>query len=47
MVGQVPVFISLRNGVAQLHLQALGSLLIASYDSQGNGGGIQPRLHTG
>jgi hypothetical protein len=23
------------------------SLFVASYDSQGHGGGIQPRLHTG
>jgi hypothetical protein len=40
--GQVPVFISLRNMVAQLYPQPLGSLLIASYDSQG-GGCIQTR----
>jgi hypothetical protein len=33
-----PVFISLRNRVAQLYPQALGSLLVASYDSQGCGG---------
>jgi hypothetical protein len=32
---QVPVFISPRNRVAQLHPQALGSLLVPSYDSQG------------
>jgi hypothetical protein len=38
--GQVPVFISPRNRVAQLYPQALGSLYIASYDSQGYGGGI-------
>jgi hypothetical protein len=44
--GQVPVFISPRNGVAQLYPQAPGSLFIASYDSQGYGGGIRPRLHT-
>jgi hypothetical protein len=36
--GQVPVFISSRNRVAQLYPQALGSLFVASYDS---------RLHTG
>jgi hypothetical protein len=29
--------------VAQLHLQALGFLFVASYDSQGYGGGIRPR----
>jgi hypothetical protein len=45
--GQVPVFISLRNRVARLHPQALGSLSVVSYDSQGSGGGIRPRLHTG
>jgi hypothetical protein len=45
--GQVPVFISPRKRVARLYPQALGSLFIASYDSQGYGGGIQPRLHTG
>jgi hypothetical protein len=27
--------------------QALGSLFVASYDSQGYGGGMRPRLHTG
>jgi hypothetical protein len=45
--GQVPVFIYLRNTVAQLHPQVLGSLFVASYDSQGYGGDIRPRLHTG
>jgi hypothetical protein len=45
--GQVPVFISPTNRVAQLYPQALGSLFVASYDSQGYGGGIRPRLHTG
>jgi hypothetical protein len=45
--GQVPVFISPRNRVAQLYPQALGSLLVASYDSQGYGGGIRTRLHAG
>jgi hypothetical protein len=44
---QVPVFISPKNRVAQLYPQALGSLFVASYDSQGYGGGIRPRLHTG
>jgi hypothetical protein len=39
--GQVPVFISLRNRVAQLYPQALGSLFVASYGSQGYGGGIK------
>jgi hypothetical protein len=45
--GQVPVFISSRNRVAQLYPQAPGSLFFASYDSQGYGGGIRPRLRTG
>jgi hypothetical protein len=43
--GQVPVFISPRNRVAQLYPQALGSLFIASYNSQGYGGGIRTRLY--
>jgi hypothetical protein len=33
--GQVPVYISPRNRVAQLYLGALGSVFVASYDSQG------------
>jgi hypothetical protein len=45
--GQVPVFISPRNRVAQLHPQALGSIFVASLDSKGYGGGNLPRLHTG
>jgi hypothetical protein len=45
--GQVPVCISPRNRVARLYPQALGSLFVASYDSQGYGGGIRLRLHTG
>jgi hypothetical protein len=45
--GQVPVFISSRNRVARLYPQAMGSLFVASYNSQGYGGGIRPRLHTG
>jgi hypothetical protein len=32
--------------MAQLYPQALGSLFVASYDSQGYGGGIRTRLHT-
>jgi hypothetical protein len=43
--GQIPVFISLRNRVAQLYPQALDSLFVTSYDSQGYSGGIRPRLH--
>jgi hypothetical protein len=42
--GQVPVFISRTNRVAQLYPQALGYLLVASYDSQGYGGGIRTRI---
>jgi hypothetical protein len=45
--GQVPVFIYPKNRVAWLYPQALGSLFVASYDSQRYGGGIRPRLHTG
>jgi hypothetical protein len=33
--GQVPLFISPRNRVAQLYPRALGSLSVASYDSRG------------
>jgi hypothetical protein len=40
----VPVFISPRNGVAQLYPQALGSLFVASYDSKGYDGDIRGRL---
>jgi hypothetical protein len=42
--GQVPIFISPRDRVAQLYLKVLGSVFIASYDSQGYGGGIRPSL---
>jgi hypothetical protein len=45
--GQVPVFQFHRNTVARFYLQALGSFFIASYDSQGYGGGIRPRPHMG
>jgi hypothetical protein len=38
-------FRSPRNRVAQLYPQASGSLFVASYDSQGYGGGIRTRLH--
>jgi hypothetical protein len=44
--GQVPVFKSPRNMVAHLYPQALGSIFVVSYDSQGYGGGIRTRLHT-
>jgi hypothetical protein len=33
--------------MAQLYPQALGSLFVASYDSEGYGGDVPPRLHTG
>jgi hypothetical protein len=45
--GQVPVFISPRNRVAQLYPWALGFLSVASYDSQGYSGGILTRLYMG
>jgi hypothetical protein len=38
--GQVPIFISPRNRVAQLYPRALGSLFVASYYSQGCSGCI-------
>jgi hypothetical protein len=44
--GQAPVFMFHRNRVAQLYPRALGSLIVASYDLHGNGGGILTRLHT-
>jgi hypothetical protein len=43
--GQVPVFMYPRKRVAKLYPQALGSLFIASYDSQGYGWGIWPRVN--
>jgi hypothetical protein len=45
--GHVPVFISPRNRVVRLYLQAPGFLFVASYDSQGYGGGIRTRLQAG
>jgi hypothetical protein len=44
---QVLIFIFPRNRVAHLNHQALGSLFVASYDSQGYGGIIRLRQHTG
>jgi hypothetical protein len=41
--GQVPVFISPWSRVARLYPQALGSLFVTSYGSQGYGGGIRSR----
>jgi hypothetical protein len=46
LVVQFPVFISPRNGMAQLYPWALGSLSVASYDSQGCGGVILTCLHS-
>jgi hypothetical protein len=40
-------YISPRNRVVQLYTPERGSDFIASYDSQGYGGGIRTRLHTG
>jgi hypothetical protein len=45
--GEVPVFISPRYRFTQLYSQALSSRFVASYDSQGYGGGIRTRLHAG
>jgi hypothetical protein len=45
--GQVTVFISPRNRVAQLYPRALGSRFITSYDSQSYGGGMRTHLHSG
>jgi hypothetical protein len=45
--GQVPIFIFPRNRVAQLYPQAPAAVFVASYDSQGNGGGIRTLLHMG
>jgi hypothetical protein len=45
--GQASVFISSRKRVAQLYPQTLCSLFVASYDSQGYGGGIRTRLPEG
>jgi hypothetical protein len=46
MEGQIPVFVYPRDTMAQLYPQALCSLFVASYDSQGYGGGIRSLLHT-
>jgi hypothetical protein len=45
--GLVHVFIFPRNMLTRLYPQALGSIFVASYDSQGYGGGIETCLHTG
>jgi hypothetical protein len=44
--GQVPVFISPRKRVTQLHPQAQSFLSVAFYDSQGYGEGIRTHVHT-
>jgi hypothetical protein len=44
---QVSVFMPPSDRVAQLYPQAPGSLFISFYDSQGYGGDIITRLHTG
>jgi hypothetical protein len=44
---QVSVFLSPNDTVAQLHPQTLSFLSIAFYNSQGYGGNILTRLHTG
>jgi hypothetical protein len=45
--GSGPRILSRRNRAAQLYPRALGSRSFACYDSQGYGGGILSRLHTG
>jgi hypothetical protein len=47
MEGHVPVFISPRNKVTQLCPQEVGTLFVASYDSQGCDGGIRTRPNAG
>jgi hypothetical protein len=44
--GRDSVFISPRERVVQLYSQTLDSLSVASYDSEGYGGIIRPRLQT-
>jgi hypothetical protein len=44
---QIPVFIFPMNREARLYSQALGSLFVASDDSQGYDGGSRPHLHSG
>jgi hypothetical protein len=44
---QIHVFMSPSDGVARLYPQAPGSLFVAFYDSQGYGGCILTRPHTG
>jgi hypothetical protein len=44
---QILAFTSPNDRVAQLYSQALGSLFVTPYDSQGHGGDILTHLHTG
>jgi hypothetical protein len=44
---QVSLFTSPKNRIAQLYSHTLGSIFVASYDSQGYGGGIRTRLQSG
>jgi hypothetical protein len=44
---RVPVFISPKNRMAQLHFKALGSLFFASYDSMDYNENIRTCLHAG
>jgi hypothetical protein len=41
------IYIPQEQGGPVIPLPALGSLFVASYDSQGYDGGMRPRLHTG
>jgi hypothetical protein len=41
------LFVSPRNRMDQLYPRSVGSFSVVSYDSQGCGGGIRTRLHTG
>jgi hypothetical protein len=45
--GQVHVFISPRNRVSRLYPQAVASLCVVFYESQGCGGDIRTLFHTG
>jgi hypothetical protein len=47
MEDQTSVFMSPSDRVAQLYPEALGSLFVAFYNSQGYDGGILTRLHRG
>jgi hypothetical protein len=44
---QASVFMSRSDRVSQLYPEALGSLFVAFYDSQGCSGGILTRLYMG